>query len=98
MFQNDNIQVKTTAKWHSLGVSIETCYSTSFFYLDTGIECTLSKIASNTKLCGAADMLEGRNDVQRDLDRMVGPCKTREVHWGQVQVSEPVLGQQQTKI
>ena len=36
--------------------------------MDSGIECTLSKFA-NIKLCGAVDMLEGRDGIQRDLDR-----------------------------
>jgi len=27
--------------------------------MDSGIECTLSKVVDNTKLCGAVDTLEG---------------------------------------
>ncbi|GAB0182934.1 mitochondrial enolase superfamily member 1 [Grus japonensis] len=38
--------------------------------MDGGIECTLSSFADSAKLCGAIAMLEGRDAVPKDTDRL----------------------------
>ena len=53
-------------------------FNTFVSAVDIGIECTLSKSVDDTKLCGAVNTLEGRDSIQRNLDRLErgGPVQT----------------------
>ncbi|TRZ21563.1 hypothetical protein HGM15179_005543 [Zosterops borbonicus] len=60
-----------------LDVSDEWCpqfgqalFNTFVVHMDNRIECRASNIAHTTKLCGATGALEGKDAIQRDLDRL----------------------------
>jgi len=38
--------------------------------IHSGVMCTLSKFADDTKLCGVVNIPEGQDTIQRNLDRL----------------------------
>ena len=61
--------METGDEWHSSGISAGARLLNAFVG-DSGIECILSKFADDIKMSGAADVLEGKDALQRDLDSL----------------------------
>ena len=61
--------METGDEWHSSGISAGARLLNAFVG-DSGIECILSKFADDIKMSGAADTLEGKDALQRDLDSL----------------------------
>ncbi|GAB0178752.1 cAMP-dependent protein kinase inhibitor alpha [Grus japonensis] len=61
--------------------------------MDSGIECTLSKFTNNTKLCGVVNMLEGRDAIQRDLDRLERWARVNHMKFNKVKCKVLHVGQ-----
>jgi len=66
--------------------------------MDSGTECTLSKFADDTKLCGVGDTLEGRDAFQRDPDRLEKWAHANLMKFNQVQGPAHGLGQSQAQM
>jgi len=60
------VQVETSDELYPLGSILGLgCFNILISGLDSGIECTLSKFADNTKLSGTIDTIEERDTIQR---------------------------------
>ncbi|KAF4793619.1 hypothetical protein TURU_109764 [Turdus rufiventris] len=64
-------------KWRPVAIAVPqgpvlgpSLFKISVSDMDSGVEGTLGKFVIDTKLCGAVNTLEGRDAVQRDLNRL----------------------------
>ena len=60
--------------------------------MDSGIECTLSKFANNTRLCGVVDTLEESDAFQTELGRRERWACVNLMNFSKIKCKVPHLG------
>ncbi|GAB0210116.1 hypothetical protein GRJ2_003477400 [Grus japonensis] len=97
--QRLNVQVENRDEWCSSGVGTGTRaqINISVGDMDSGIECTLSKFADDTKLCGVVETLEGRDAIQRDLDRLERWARANRMKFNKAKCKVLHMGQRDPK-
>lgn len=60
--------------------------------INNRIECTLSKLVDDTKVCGAVNTPEGWDAIQKDLDRLEQWAQENQVRFDKAQCKVRHLG------
>ncbi|GAB0180173.1 mitochondrial enolase superfamily member 1 [Grus japonensis] len=92
------------SKWRSVtnGVPQESVLGLALFNIfvgdmDSEMDFTISKFANDTKLCGVVDTLEGRDVIQRDLDRVERWAHANFMKFNKAKCKVPHMGRRNPK-
>ncbi|KAJ7425842.1 hypothetical protein WISP_20456 [Willisornis vidua] len=66
--------------------------------MDSETECTLNKLADDIKVCGAVNMLEGRDAIHKDCDRLERLAHANLMKFNKAKSMVSHMGQSQAQI